>query len=231
MKKSILIAEDDTNFGLMLKVFLEVNNFEVTLCDNGATALETVRQKNFHLCILDVMMPVKDGFTVAKTIKQLKPEMPFIFLTAKALKEDQLLGYEIGATDYLIKPFHPEILIIRLNLILNNKNDKNENDESNYKFGNFIFDYNLRLLSLGDTQEKLSPKEAELLKILASRIGEVVTHQEILTSIWQNDDFFTKQSLNVFITKLRKYLEKDSESQIVIENIHNKGFLMKLNVI
>ena len=227
MKKSILIAEDDANFGLMLKVFLEVNNFEVTLCENGAMALEAVRTKNFSLCILDVMMPVIDGFTLAKKIKELKPEMPFIFLTAKALKEDQLLGYAIGAHDYLIKPFHPEILVIRLNLLLNKK--KNDNDiQKSYKIGSFIFDCELRLLSIGDQQEKLSPKEAELLHILSSRMGEVVTHQEILTTIWKNEDFFTRQSLNVFITKLRRYLSKDSAHKILIENIHTKGFLIKV---
>lgn len=228
MSKSILIAEDDTNFGLMLKVFLEVNRFEVTLCENGATALDAIRRKKYDLCILDVMMPQIDGFTVAKSIKQLKPEMPFIFLTAKSLKEDQLLGYELGAADYLIKPFHPEILIIRLNLLLNHKKPKKDLVENNYKIGNFIFDYDRRALTLGDMQEKLSPKEADLLRLLATRIGEVVTHEEILTTIWKSNDFFTKQSLNVFITKLRKYLEKDTDKLISIENIHSKGFLMTI---
>ena len=230
MKTSILIAEDDTNFGLMLKVFLEVNNFEVTLCENGALAIEAFRQKKFNLCILDVMMPITDGFTVTKAIKQLQPQMPFIFLTAKALKQDQILGYELGATDYLIKPFDPEILIIRLKLLLSRKESVTEVLENKYKIGNFIFDYELRLLSLNDSEERLSPKEADVLRILSLRIGEVVTHQEILTTIWKNDDFFTKQSLNVFITKLRKYLEKDTDLPVVIQNIHSKGFLMKVGV-
>ncbi|MCU0438061.1 MAG: response regulator transcription factor [Raineya sp.] len=227
MKKRILLVEDDASFGLMLKFFLEMNGFEIVLCENGHLGIETFHSQEFDLCILDVMMPHTDGFTVAENIIKSKKSTPFIFLTAKALKDDQVQGYKLGAADYLIKPFDPEILLLKLNALLQLRTDKSPEQKS-YQIGNFNFDYEKRILSLKNQEEKLSPKEADLLKLLCDKQGEILTHEEALIKIWKNDDYFTKQSMNVFITKLRKYLSLDTTLPIEIENIHSKGFLLKI---
>lgn len=226
-KQSILIAEDDTNFGMMLKFFLESNGFQVTLCENGSLAIDAFRDNLFDLCILDIMMPYVDGFTVAECIAKSSPNIPFVFLTAKALKDDQIKGYKIGASDYLIKPFDPEILLLKIQVLL--KNTGNLSVTSNvFQIGNFEFDHEKRLLALDKKIIKLSPKESDLLKLLCEKQEEVLTHEEALIKIWKNDDYFTKQSMNVFITKLRKYLAQDSKYQILIENLHSKGFILKV---
>lgn len=227
MKKRILLVEDDANFGLMLKFFLEMNGFEVILCENGHIGIETFHSQDFDLCILDVMMPHTDGFTVAETINKSKKTVPFVFLTAKALKEDQVQGYKLGAADYLIKPFDPEILLLKLQALLKFRTDT-PIEQKVYQIGNFTFDYEKRMLSLNHQEEKLSPKEADLLKLLCDKQGEILTHEEALMKIWKNDDYFTKQSMNVFITKLRKYLSLDETNNIEIENIHSKGFLLRI---
>ncbi|KOY85775.1 hypothetical protein AD998_06050 [bacterium 336/3] len=227
MKKRILLVEDDASFGLMLKFFLEMNSFEVVLCENGHLGIEAFHAQDFDLCILDVMMPHTDGFTVAENIHKSKKNVPFVFLTAKALKEDQVQGYKLGAADYLIKPFDPEILLLKLNALLQLKTDKTS-EQKIYQIGSFSFDYEKRILNLNHQEEKLSPKEADLLKLLCDKQGEILTHEEALIKIWKNDDYFTKQSMNVFITKLRKYLSLDKSTLIEIENIHSKGFLLKI---
>jgi DNA-binding response OmpR family regulator len=223
--KKILIAEDDPNFGMMLKSFLEIQGFYVSLCENGKIALQTYKENDFDLCILDVMMPELDGFTLAENIKQSKKKIPFVFLTAKALKADQIKGYQLGASDYLVKPFDPEILLLKVNLLLS-QNPNTIIENLIFELGSFIFDYEKRTLKLKEEEDKLSPKEAELLLLLCQKQGQVVTHEEALNKIWKNDDYFTKQSMNVFITKLRKYLSKDTKYKIEIENIHSKGFLL-----
>jgi len=225
-RQHILLAEDDANFGMMLKIFLEMNGFAAVLCPDGEQAIQAARQQAFDLCILDVMMPQADGFAAAQAIALLQPEAPLVFLTAKGLKEDQVKGYQLGAADYLVKPFDPEILLLKIKALLRH-NGRAPAPESFYQLGSFAFDYERRLLSLAGESQRLSPKEAELLLMLCERQGEVLLHEEALLKIWQNDDYFTKQSMNVFITRLRKYLAEDPAYAIEIVNVHGKGFILK----
>ncbi len=224
--KHILLAEDDTNFGMMLKIFLEINGYTIELFEDGELAMQAIQKNNYALCILDVMMPKVNGFTVAKHLQEYYPQTPFVFLTAKYLKEDQIKGYQSGAVDYLVKPFDPEILLLKIKAILDLRQTP-QKEKENYTIGNFIFDYTKRVLILEEKEQKLSPKEAELLKLLCDKNGEVLTHEEALIKIWKNDDYFTRQSMNVFLTKLRKYLSADTAIKIEMENIHSKGFLLK----
>jgi two-component system OmpR family response regulator len=224
-KPTILLAEDDANFSMMLKVFLEMNGYEVDLFTDGKAALEALDSKTFSLGIFDVMMPIMDGYTLAEKVAQLKPDMPFIFLTAKAQKDDQITGYKVGARDYLVKPFDPEILLLKIQVILRSQ-EKTNADQHIFNIGNFVFDASRRLLTLGEKTEKLSPKEAALLKLLSEKKGELLPHSEAMLKIWKNDDYFTKQSMNVFISKLRKYLSKDTTHRIEIENLHSTGFVL-----
>jgi two-component system, OmpR family, response regulator len=229
-KQRILIAEDDANFGMMLKIFLEMNGFAATLCADGEQAEQAFRENRFDLCILDVMMPHQDGFTVAEAIANSRKDTPFVFLTAKGLKEDQIKGYQLGASDYLVKPFDPEILLLKINVLLRNTG-QGAQAKSVYQIGSYAFDSERRTLSLQGAEQRLSPKEAELLKLLCERQNEVLLHEEALLKIWQNDDYFTKQSMNVFITKLRKYLAEDPAYRIEIENLHGKGFILKQEIL
>lgn len=226
-KRQILLAEDDNNFGMMLKFFLESSSFQVILCENGNLAVNAFKDNHFDLCILDIMMPYLDGFTVAEHIVKSQRNIPFVFLTAKALKDDQIRGYKIGASDYLIKPFDPEILLLKVQVLLKNAGSFPKLNAV-FQIGNFEFDYEKRLLTLDKKITKLSPKEADLLKLLCEKQEEILTHEEALIKIWNNDDYFTKQSMNVFITKLRKYLSQDANYQIEIENLHSKGFILKV---
>ncbi len=225
--KKILIAEDDPSFGLMLKAFLEMNDFEVVLSEDGSLALKALENDSFDLCILDIMMPHLDGFSVAESISKSQLNIPFVFLSAKSLKEDQVKGYQLGASDYLIKPFDPEILLYKIEILLRNTVQERKNEDG-VAIGSFDFSYSQRTLKLKEKQEKLSPKEAELLYMLCKKQGQVLTHEEALTKIWKNNDYFSKQSLNVYITKLRKYLSQDTSHDIQIENLHSSGFILKV---
>ena len=225
-RQHILLAEDDANFGMMLKIFLEMNGFDVALCPDGEQAVQVFRQGQFDLCILDVMMPLLDGFSAAEQMLDGNRQGPFVFLTAKGLKEDQVKGYQLGAADYLIKPFDPEILLWKIKVLLR-RNMPAASGETVGAIGSYIFDYERRTLSLNGAVQRLSPKEAELLRLLNSKAGDVLLHQEALLQIWQNDDYFTKQSMNVFVSKLRKYLADDPEWNIEIENLHGKGIVLK----
>jgi DNA-binding response OmpR family regulator len=231
MKKkshNILIAEDDANFGMMLKIFLEMNGYQVRLCGDGEEAYNAFKEDHFDIGIFDVMMPLVDGFALAERISKIDKNLPFVFLTAKALKEDQIRGYKIGALDYLIKPFDPEILLLKLNVLLSNTEKATASDSLSFEIGSFVFDYPKRILKLEKEERKLSPKEAELLKLLCEKDGEVLPHTEAMVKIWKNDDYFTKQSMNVFISKLRKYLSKDKSYQIEITNLHSTGFILEV---
>ena len=227
-KHSILIAEDDANFGMMLKIFLEMNGYRVHLCGDGEKAYQAFKENHFDIGIFDVMMPLVDGFALAERISKINKNLPFVFLTAKALKEDQIRGYKIGALDYLIKPFDPEILLLKLNVLLPISEKTNASDRLSFTIGSFIFDYPKRTLKLDGEVKKLSPKEAELLRLLCEKNGEVLPHTEAMVKIWKNDDYFTKQSMNVFISKLRKYLSKDKSHQIEITNLHSTGFILQI---
>ena len=224
----ILLVEDDQNFGDVLRSYLEMHDFDVTLATDGLEGLEQYKKGQFDLCIFDVMMPKKDGFTLAGEIRENDTEMPIIFLTAKNLKEDVLEGFKIGADDYISKPFNSEELLLRIRAILrrSHKQTNPNEDIKEFEFSKFHFNYPLRILTYreGDkeSKEKLSPKEAHLLRLFLLNKNDVLTRSEALTKIWGEDNYFTARSMDVFVTKLRKYLKKDDNIEIV--NIHGNGF-------
>jgi len=226
----ILLVEDDQNFGDVLKSYLEMHEFEITLATDGEEGLASFKRDSFDLCIFDVMMPKMDGFTLAGEIREKDTETPIIFLTAKNLKEDVLEGFKIGADDYIAKPFNSEELLLRIQAILR-RSQKQANpleDIKEFDLGKFHFNYPLRILTYknGDDlhKEKLSPKEAHLLRLFCIYKNDVLTRSEALTKIWGEDNYFTARSMDVFVTKLRKYLRKDENIEIV--NIHGNGFRM-----
>lgn len=223
-KHRILLAEDDPNFGAVLRDYLELQNFDVTLCSNGSSALNAAQKRDFDLCVLDVMMPEMDGFTLARELRKKKQGLPFIFLTAKTLKADVVEGYKIGADDYITKPFDSEVLLYKIRAILKRKQVMQEESEmpNEFTIGKYAFNFRLRLLRMADKEWKLSPKESELLRLLAVNMNDVVMRQEALRLIWGEDNFFTGRSMDVFIVKLRKYLKDDPNVEII--NIHGNGY-------
>jgi len=228
MTNKILLVEDDQNFGDVLRSYLEMHEFDVTLATDGEAGLEKYNQAKYDLCIFDVMMPKKDGFTLAQEIREKDKQTPIIFLTAKTLKEDVVEGFKIGADDYITKPFNSEELLLRVQAIL--KRSSTEVDEKEdikeFDIGNYHFNYPLRILTRkdeeGESKDKLSPKEAHLLRLFCLYKNDVLPRSIALTKIWGDDNYFTARSMDVFVTKLRKYLKKDSNLEIV--NIHGNGF-------
>ncbi len=223
-KYRILLAEDDPNLGTVLKDSLELEDNYVELFTDGEQAWKSFNKDDFDICILDVMMPIKDGFTLAKEIKKVAANMPIIFLTAKSMKEDKLEGFKLGADDYMTKPFSFEELQLRINAIMRRVDSAMlpSNGQSEFTIGNYTYIDNDRALTINGESTKLTTKEAELLKILAHNINQVVDRDVALKSIWGNDNYFTGRSMDVYITKLRKYLKEDERIEIV--NIHGKGF-------
>jgi two-component system, OmpR family, response regulator len=223
-KKKILLVEDDVNFGMVLKSYLELNDFSVHLKQDGYQGLQAFRKDNFDLCIFDVMMPVMDGFTLATEIRKLDSKIPFLFLTAKNLKEDVLQGFKIGADDYITKPFDTDIFLFKVKAVLRRNHGAETSDEIpvEYKIGKYLFNYKIRTIQYQDSVQKLSPKEAELLRMLCMRMNDVLLRDEALKKIWGEESYFTTRSMDVFVTKLRKYLKDDST--VEIENIHGNGF-------
>jgi DNA-binding response OmpR family regulator len=228
MSNKILLVEDDQNFGDVLRSYLEMNDFDITLATDGEAGLNEFKKGDFDLCILDVMMPKKDGFTLGKEIREINAEMPIIFLTAKALKEDVIEGFKIGADDYITKPFNSEELLYRVQAVLkrSQKASNPREEMKEFEIGNFHFNYPLRILTFieGENKEKdkLSPKEAHLLRLFCIYKNEVLPRSKALTEIWEEDNYFTARSMDVFVTKLRKYLKRDPNIEIV--NIHGNGF-------
>ena len=224
-EKNILLVEDDVNFGAILNDFLKLHSYNVTLAKNGIEGLEKFKKNSFGLCILDVMLPFKDGFTLAKEIRDLNKDVPLFFLTAKTLKDDVLKGYKLGADDYLTKPFDSDILLLKIKSIFKRK--KISSSENNvkfiYQFANFNFNSKLRILKYKDENDiKLSPKENELLKLLLNHLNDLMPRELALIKIWNDDNYFTSRSMDVYIAKIRKYLQKDN--RLEIENIHGEGF-------
>jgi len=219
----VLIAEDDRDFGNILAQYVTISGFDVTLGRNGNEALEFFTQEKPDICVLDVMMPEMDGFTLAEKIKDLDPNVPLIFLTAKSLKEDIIRGLKIGADDYITKPFDPEVLILRINNILK-RAYSSVNDE--YKVSETILKYNTLELICPDSKVKLTLKEAQLLKYFIINKNKILAREDILTEIWGEDDYFLGRSMDVFITKLRKYLKDDPS--ILIQNVHGTGFKLQV---
>jgi two-component system OmpR family response regulator len=228
-KTRILLTEDDPNFGAVLRDYLELHNFDVTLCKNGVTGLNTSMSKEFDLCIFDVMMPEMDGFTLATEIRKRTPQLPFIFLTAKTLKADVVKGYKIGADDYITKPFDSDVLLYKIRAILkrNDEIQPLEDLATEFNIGKYYFNYRLRYLKLGDQEQKLSPKEAELLRMMCAHMNDVLPRSLVLRTIWGEDNFFTARSMDVFIVKLRKFLKDDPKVEIV--NIHGSGYRLVVN--
>jgi len=223
--KKILLVEDDPNFGRILKDYLTINNHALLLAKHGLEDYEKFNKSEFDLCILDIMMPFKDGLTLAKEIREINETVPLIFLTAKNLKDDVLKGYRIGADDYLTKPFDSEILLAKIKTILNRKPSDNiqEKDEFEFNFSEFNFNSKLRILTHKEGESfKLSPKENQLLKLLVLHINDLLPREVALNKIWRDDNYFTSRSMDVYIAKLRKYLSADQKVQIL--NIHGEGF-------
>jgi DNA-binding response OmpR family regulator len=223
--KKILLVEDDPNFGAVLKDYLMINDFDVTLAKNGMEGFEKFKKDTFDLCILDVMMPYKDGYTLAREIREKNQEVPIIFLTAKTLKEDVLKGYKVGADDYLNKPFDSEVLLMKIKAIIQRKSTEVKPDTTKFEFeiGKFHLNSKLRFLTYpGQEPIKLSPKECELLKMLALHENDLMPRELALTKIWRDDNYFTSRSMDVYIAKLRKFLKLDENVEIL--NIHGEGF-------
>jgi len=223
--KKILLVEDDPNFGTVLKDYLALHDYNVTHAKDGIEGLIEFKNGEFDLCILDVMMPRKDGFSLATDIRSTNKEIPIVFLTAKTMKEDVLRGYQVGADDYLNKPFDSEVLLFKIKAILQRKeSDVNkESDEFEFNIGQFFFNSKLRHLSYNEEDnQKLSPKESKLLKMLAVHKNDLMPRELALTKIWRDDNYFTSRSMDVYIAKLRKYLKKDENVEIL--NIHGEGF-------
>ncbi len=228
IKPKILLVEDDQNFGDVLRSYLEMHDFDVTLAQDGVAGLEAFNKGSFDLCIFDVMMPKKDGFTLAGEVRQKNSTMPIIFLTAKTLKDDVLQGFKIGADDYITKPFNSEELLYRIQAVLKRSQHTSTTkveEKKEYEIGQYHFNFPLRILTFnGDekSSEKLSPKEAQLLRMFCMYMNDILPRSEALTKIWGEDNYFTARSMDVFVTKLRKYLKHDSNIEIV--NIHGNGF-------
>jgi DNA-binding response OmpR family regulator len=223
--KRILLVEDDPNFGTVLKDYLSLNDYDVTLAKDGLEGLIMYKNNEYDICILDVMMPRKDGFSLAKDIRSTNTDIPIVFLTAKTMKEDVLKGYQVGADDYLNKPFDSEVLLYKINAILQRKkDDSNSNDDIiEFNIGKFHLNTNLRHLTFSDGEyQKLSPKECKLLRLLALHINDLMPRELALTKIWRDDNYFTSRSMDVYIAKLRKYLKLDPNVEII--NIHGEGF-------
>lgn len=217
----IFLVEDDLSFGSVLKSYLEINDYSVEWVDDGKYALDHFRKGIFNICILDIMLPHVDGFTIANEIRQINNEVPIIFLTAKKLKEDVLKGYGVGGDDYITKPFDTDILLAKIKAILSRR-DFQSGTRDIFEIGRFIFNAKLRTLSIGDLENKLSPKEAQLLELLALNPNALISREMALKKIWGSDDYFTARSMDVYITKLRKFLSEDPS--LNIKNIHGAGF-------
>lgn len=219
----LLLVEDDPSFGTVLKDYLQINDYDVTHAIDGEEGWNKFKNDKYNLVILDVMMPKKDGFTLAKEIKESDAETPIIFLTAKNMRDDVLKGYKLGADDYITKPFDSEVLLYKIKAIIqrNGVNDERFNQDD-FQIGNFEFNAKLRQLDIAGKQHKLSPKENELLRMLCVYKNDLMPREVALNRIWNEDNYFTSRSMDVYIAKLRKYLKDDPDVEIV--NIHGEGF-------
>ena len=221
-KVQLLLCEDDENLGMLLREYLQAKGFNVELCTDGDAGFKAFTENTIDICVFDVMMPKKDGFTLAQEIRQTDTDTPIIFLTAKSLKEDILAGFKMGADDYITKPFSMEELVLRIEAILRRVKGKKVKESTVYKLGSYVFDTQKQLLSRGDEDTKLTTKENELLSLLCSHANEILQRDFALKSIWIDDNYFNARSMDVYITKLRKHLHNDPQIEII--NIHGKGY-------
>jgi len=223
MNVKILFAEDDPNLGKVVADYLNISGYQTTLCHNGKIALEAFFSQDFDICLLDVMMPELDGFSLAKCIREKNTHIPILFITAKSMEEDRIEGFKIGADDYILKPFSIEELILRIEVFLRrSKNAPNQSKEKSIALGKYIFNYTNLSLSYTSETKVLTQKEADILQMFIENLGNIVKREDILTKIWGEDDYFLGRSLDVFISKLRKYLKNDEK--IEIKNHHSIGF-------
>ncbi|MEI6266024.1 MAG: DNA-binding response regulator [Sphingobacteriia bacterium] len=219
----ILLCEDDTNLGMVLKNYLELNDYEITLERDGRLGLAAFQREKFDICLLDVMMPNMDGFTLAEEIRDIDPDVPLFFLSAKTMKEDIIQGYKLGADDYITKPFDSEVLLMKIKAILKRNEEENRiSDNVEFDLATYHFNPKLRELKKGDLVQTLSPKENDLLKMLAEHKNDLLPRERALKKIWGSDTYFNGRSMDVYIAKLRKYLKEDPTIEIV--NIHGNGF-------
>lgn len=230
-KIRILLVEDDPNLSLVLQDYLEMLGYDIVLCNDGVEGIKAFKRKNFELCIFDIMMPKKDGFSLAEEIRLIDQKIPIMFLTAKALKEDKIKGFHLGCDDYITKPFSTEELSLRIKAILKRcmiqADNSSDEGESTFTIGAFIFDFENMLLKSKDIEQNLTRKEAGLLKLLCLHKNRLLSREVALKTIWGENDYFIGRSMDVFIAKLRKYLKSDPNIQIT--NIHGIGFKLEVN--
>ncbi len=227
LKVKILLVEDDLNLGLIISDHLKSDGYAVSLCNNGVEAMQRFNEDKFHLCIFDVMLPRKDGFTLTRDIRKTNSEIPILFLSARGMTEDKVEGFNAGGDDYLSKPFSIEELQLRIKALLKRVNIKvDEKEQTNYLLGIFVFDTENQTLVSNDQVKTLTKKEVQILKILFKYKNQVVSREVILNAVWGQNDYFVGRSLDVFITKLRKYLREDPK--ILISNIHGVGFKFEI---
>ncbi|GAQ49950.1 TPA: response regulator transcription factor [Flavobacterium psychrophilum] len=226
--KKVLLAEDDFDFADVLKQYLELYNYHITWAKDGEEALLLFENETFDICVFDIMMPKMDGFTLAQKIIDMNPETPFVFLTARKLKEDKLKGLQLGADDYIVKPFEADELVLRLNNILKRGEQKNQTTFSGDEIaiGNYIFDPNRLELKLGNHTQRLTVKEVAIILFFLKNKNKRIKRNDILQHIWGNDDFFSGRSMDVFISRIRKYFSSDN--RITIESIRNVGLEFKI---
>jgi DNA-binding response OmpR family regulator len=225
--KKILLVEDDPNLGLLLQEYLQLKGkFEVVRCSDGEEGLIAFTKEAFDICILDVMMPKKDGFTLGKEIRKINPHIPLIFATAKTMIEDKTEAFTLGGDDYITKPFRIEELLLRINALLKrvseHRNEETSAQQSSFQIGDFVFDVAAQQITYKENIQRLSTKEAELLKLLCQKQNQVLTREEALLAIWHDDNYFNGRSMDVFLSKLRKYLKADPKVEIM--NVHGRGY-------
>ena len=221
-KLKLFLAEDDENLGMLLREYLEAKGYETDLFPDGEAGFKGFVKRKYDLCIIDVMMPKKDGISLVKDIRTINTEIPVIFLTAKNMKEDILEGFKVGADDYITKPFSMEELVLRIEAIIRRVKGKKTKEQQVYKFGNMTFDTQKQILTIGDIVTKLTTKESELLTLLSAHSNEILERNHALKQIWEEDTYFNARSMDVYITKLRKLLRPEPNIEII--NIHGKGY-------
>jgi len=221
-KIKLLVVEDDPNLGQILSDYLRLKAYDPTLCEDGEIGLETFKKGKFDLCLLDIMMPKKDGITLAREIRLMDKDIPIIFLTAKSLKEDTIEGFRAGADDYITKPFSMEELLLRIHAVLRRSHKNDEHHKSVFSFGKSTFDYDKQILSIDNQTFKLTNKESQLLRLLCQNKNRTLDRSAALKMIWRDDSYFNARSMDVYIAKLRKYLKRDDSISII--TIHGEGF-------
>lgn len=222
MKKKILLLEDDMNLGLILSEQLETNGYEVKLCRNGVDGSNEIKVSKYDICVVDIMMPKKDGFTFVKELRGADQKTPVIFLTARSLKEDRIEGFKIGADDYITKPFSFEELLLRIKAILRRVGDVSEKEVVEFNIGKYVFNWEKQTLRSGDQKDVLTSRESDLLKMLCVNMNKITERETVLKNIWGDDTYFNARSMDVYISRIRKFLKDDPD--ITLQNIHGKGY-------